>query len=73
MATRCAQCGVAAPIADHHPDHGDLCSLCASRQAERDRPGCGLAPGMFGFTGDDADRWDDDTDDIKAVEPIGGV
>lgn len=61
MATRCAQCGVAAPIADHHPDHGALCSLCTARQAEADARagGLGLGPGTFGFTGDDAARWDD--------------
>jgi len=59
MATRCAQCGVSAPIAMRHEDHGALCSLCAARQVERDQPGYGLSPGMFGFTGDDAGRWDD--------------
>lgn len=59
--TRCDMCQVTAPIADHHPDHGALCSLCASRQAERDARagGLGLTASTFGFTGDDADRWDD--------------
>jgi recombinational DNA repair protein (RecF pathway) len=57
--TRCAQCGVAAPIALHHEDHGGLCSLCASRQVERDEQRGLLSASMFGFTGDDADRWDD--------------
>ena len=57
----CAQCGVTAPIALRHEDHGPLCSLCASRQVERDAHagGLGLTASTFGFTGDDADRWDD--------------
>ena len=59
MTTRCAQCGVSAPIADDHPDHGPLCSLCAARQLDRDERRGLLSPSMFGFTGDDADRWDD--------------
>lgn len=57
MATRCEQCGVTAPIALHHEVHGALCSLCAHRQLERDDDP-GLSPSTWGFTGDDADRWD---------------
>ena len=59
MSVSCDQCGTVGPIADQHPDHGDLCGPCAIRQAEHDRPGYGLAPSTFGFTGGDADRWDD--------------
>ncbi len=58
---RCAQCGVTAPIALRHADHGDLCSLCAARQLDADERsgGLGLSASTFGFSGDDADRWDD--------------
>ena len=59
MSERCDQCGVTAPTAMHHEDHGALCSLCADRQLERDERRGLLSPGMHGFTGDDADRWDD--------------
>ena len=58
MSTRCEQCGVTAPIAMRHEDHGALCSLCAARQLERDEQRGLLGPGMHGFSGDDADRWD---------------
>ena len=32
----CDQCGAVGPIADQHPDHGDLCGPCAVRQGQRD-------------------------------------
>ena len=37
----------------------DESSLCAARQLETDERRGLLGPGMFGFSGDDADRWDD--------------
>ncbi len=47
MSERCDQCGVTAPTAMHHEDHGALCSLRAARQVEHDER-----------RSDDADRWD---------------
>ena len=60
MSARCDQCGVTAPTALHHEDHGALCSLCAARQLERDEQRGLLTPGMHGWplADDDADRWD---------------
>lgn len=58
MASRCEQCGVTSPVAMHHEDHGDLCSLCASRQMEADNRRGLISPGTLGFIDDDAERWD---------------
>lgn len=53
-ASRCAQCGTTAPLTPS--EHGDLCQLCAFRQAEfddaRDRFDH-LAPSTFGFRSED--------------------
>lgn len=56
--TCCDQCGVTAPIAIHHEDHGALCSLCAFRQTEHDGRRTYLSGAMYGFTADDG-PWED--------------